>query len=157
MNDYQLNNQWDLWYHSIKDNNWEINSYQKIFMINNLFDYQIIEDIFQKNHYYNGMFFLMKTDILPIWEDPKNRLGGYISFKIYSNNLVDIWNHLVKKCISENIFNNNNNLINGISISPKKEFNIIKLWINEDIKNYKDHLNIKKEYINNSLYKKFIT
>ena len=157
MNDYPLDNEWDLWYHSIKDNNWDIKSYQKIYHINNLFDYKYIEDIFQKNHYYNGMFFLMKNNILPIWEDPKNRLGGYISFKIYSNNLVDFWNHLVKKCISENIFNNNNNhLLNGISISPKKEFNIIKLWINEDIKNYKDHLNIKKEYINNSLYKKFL-
>ena len=30
------------------------------------------------------MYFIMKGDIKPIWEDTMNRMGGYISFKIYS-------------------------------------------------------------------------
>ena len=32
---YPLNTKWILWYHSINDNNWGNNSYNKIFDINN--------------------------------------------------------------------------------------------------------------------------
>ena len=47
-----------------------------------------------------------------------------------------------------------NDKINGISISPKKEFNIIKVWFSEKDIDYKNNF---KEYsdlnIENSLYK----
>ena len=42
----ELNNQWELWYHSITDNNWGKNSYQNISQINNLYDYRYIIDTF---------------------------------------------------------------------------------------------------------------
>ena len=47
------------------------------------------------------------------------------------------------------------NEINGISISPKKEFNIIKIWFSENIK-YQSIFNISDNTlltIDNSLYK----
>ena len=45
---------------------------------------------------------------------------------------------------------------NGISFSPKKEFNILKIWLRDDIKNY---TSLIKEYppflvSKDSLYKK---
>ena len=45
--------------------------------------------------------------------------------------------------------------INGISISPKKEFNIIKIWFKCKIKNIDNILNIDDKYINskNSMIK----
>ena len=30
----------------------------------------------------NGMFFVMKRDIFPTWEDPRNRNGCFLSFKV---------------------------------------------------------------------------
>ena len=80
MNDYKLKNRWTFWYHSINDNNWKINSYHKLYSIENIYDYKIIEDSFKNNHYYNGMYFIMRNDIKPIWEDPMNRMGGYILY-----------------------------------------------------------------------------
>ena len=141
MNKYKIKNNWTLWYHSINVNNWDLESYKKLLIIQNLFDYKMIEDNFKKNYYTNGMYFLMKENINPIWESPENRLGGYISFKIRSDDIVNKWNDLMKYCICNELFNNDNDIINGISISPKKEFNIIKIWLNKDINNHNELLN----------------
>tara|TARA_Y100001958_G_scaffold159826_1_gene163552 strand:+ start:2490 stop:2966 length:477 start_codon:yes stop_codon:yes gene_type:complete len=152
-----LKNNWDLWYHSINDNNWKKDSYKKIFSINSLCDYEYIKQTFQQNHYQNGMFFCMKEDIFPNWEDPDNRNGGCLSFKIPSVKIIEEWNELLLECINESILSDNNDEINGISISPKKEFNIIKIWFkNSDFK-YQDFLSSKEDSLiklDNSLYKK---
>ena len=140
---YLLNNNWNLWYHSLKDNNWDKKSYSKLITIRNLFDYKLIEDEFKQNHYQNGMFFLMKEDIFPNWEDPNNRLGGCLSFKIPSSELISSWNTLFQSCICEMILKGNNEEINGISIAPKKEFNIVKLWLRNHDEKYTESL---KEY-----------
>ena len=152
----ELNNQWELWYHSITDTNWEKNSYKNISQINNLYDYRYIIDTFKQDHYQNGMFFCMKKDIFPNWEDPDNRSGGCLSFKVSSTKIIEEWNQLLLKCISENILDGQPEEINGISISPKKEFNIIKIWFRNSSFDYSS--NFKEEEnslnLNNSLYKK---
>ena len=143
MDKYKLNQKWILWYHSIKNDKWDITSYDKLLILQNLFDYQIINEYFKKNYYYNGMFFIIKENINPIWEDPNNRLGGCISFK-YGNNILKEFLKLLLLCITHNLSTEENiNEINGLSISPKKEFNIVKIWT----KNYdKNHNEIVKEY-----------
>ena len=155
MDKYEIKDRWVFWFHSIKDNNWGINSYHKLYIINNLFDYRIIEEKLKNNHYYNGMYFIMKNNIKPIWEDPMNRMGGYISFKIYSNELLDKWNYLLRKCLMGGIFSEGNEFINGISISPKKEFNILKIWLNTDIPNYKEYIQHLEMDISKVLYKRY--
>jgi len=154
--DSPINSTWKLWYHSITDNNWTKKSYNKLFDIRDLCDYKLISDTFKQNHYQNGMFFLMKNDIFPNWEDPSNRLGGCLSFKVPSNKIIEDWDQLVLRCITENILSQENDVINGISISPKKEFNIIKIWFNKDPFSYKEIFNTFGEYIKleNSIYKK---
>ena len=153
----QINNKWVLWYHSINDTNWGKGSYQNIFAINNLYDYQYILDTFKQDHYQNGMFFCMKEGIFPNWEDPDNRLGGSLSFKVKSISVLQEWSDLLLNCITELILSENNDEINGISISPKKEFNIIKIWIKNDGFDYKEYFQNRKGSlisIDNSLYKK---
>jgi hypothetical protein len=153
----RINDKWDIWYHSITDNNWSKDSYKNIFTIENLLDYKYITDTYQQNHYQNGMFFCMKEDIFPNWEDPDNRNGGCLSFKIPSVKIIEEWNNLLLKCIKELILKDNNDEINGISISPKKEFNIIKIWFKnrefkyDDLFNSETDSNIK---LDKSLYKK---
>ena len=143
-----LKNNWDIWYHSIKENNWTKDSYKKISSIKTLCDYNYIKNTFQQDHYQNGMFFCMKENIFPNWEDPDNRNGGCLSFKVPSIKIIDEWNNLLLECINELILSDNNDEINGISISPKKEFNIIKIWFKCKIKNIDDYLNIDNKYIN---------
>jgi hypothetical protein len=100
----------------------------------------------------------MRKDIFPNWEDPDNRNGGCLSFKVSSSNIVNEWVNLLLKCITENILTDNNeNEINGISISPKKEFNIIKIWFRNSSFKYNGFF-IEEDNslinLNNSLYKK---
>lgn len=153
MNNYQLNTKWSLWYHSINDNNWNNKSYKNLYNINNLFDLKIINDSIMKNHLQNGMFFIMKEDIFPTWEDPDNREGCCISFKIYNSVLIEQWNLILNSVITQDILKdiNNEDLLNGISISPKKEFNIIKIWLRYNNKEYKEFF---KQYEPYFLYEK---
>ena len=147
MEKYKINSKWCMWYHSIKDTQWTKSSYKLLFTIHNLYELKAINDIILKIHLQNGMFFLMRENIFPTWEDPDNREGCCVSFKISSSVLKDQWNFLVNRIITEDIFlqtnDENNNYLNGISISPKKEFNIIKLWLRNNDNNYTDTL---KEY-----------
>ena len=155
MTDISIKSEWILWYHSISDSNWEKESYSKLCNIKNLYDYKVIEETFKQNHYQNGMFFLMKKEIFPNWEDPNNRLGGCLSFKVPSTNIIDEWSLLLLKCIKGIILNKSNDNINGISISPKKEFNIIKIWFREEPLNIESILIKIGDSINidNSIYK----
>ena len=155
MDEYTLKNKWVLWFHSLKNSNWDNKSYIKVIEIKTLLDYKLLYDVLRINHLQNGMFFLMKNDIFPTWEDPNNRLGGCISFK-YNNNILNEWKKIILLLITENLSENNINEINGLSISPKKEFNIVKVWIKDDSK---DYMSIVKEYeplvkLDKSIYKK---
>ena len=108
--------------------------------INNLVDYRSLIKSLEIQHLQNGMYFLMRENIFPNWEDPDNREGGCWSYKVPCKNIKNIWDSLIEKCLIEAILDKseeksddeniefNMNEINGISISPKKEFNIIKLW-----------------------------
>jgi len=90
------------------------------------------------------MFFIMRkvdndTIINPRWEDKHNINGGYWSFKVPNGDAQNIWNTLSKILIGETILTNPTMDINGISISPKKHFCIIKIW-NKNRENYETHL-----------------
>lgn len=154
--EYNLKDKWILWFHSITDNDWSKSSYKELSKVENLFDYQYFKDIFKQDHYQNGMFFLMKENIFPTWEDPDNRNGGCLSFKVSSIDIIDEWSELLLRCITGNILIDNNQEINGISISPKKEFNIIKVWFKDSNFNYKEKYNEYGQYfkLDKSLYKK---
>ena len=158
MEKYNLSSEWNIWYHSINDTSWDKNSYQKLITIRNLFDCNLLRDTFQQNHYQNGMYFCMKGDIAPLWEDPNNRDGGCLSFKIHADNVINDWNTILFHCITEGTLKDKNEAINGVSISPKKEFNIIKLWFKDDHyeETYKSLFNkLGKSFEeSNSMYKK---
>ena len=47
----------------------------------------------------NCMFFLMKGDIQPRWEDPQNRRGGCFSYKInhVNTHCIDVFFNIMSK------------------------------------------------------------
>lgn len=124
-----------LWYHNPNNKIWDLESYIKIIEFDNIESFWICNNIFNYDIIINGMFFLMKKNINPMWEDLQNIEGGCISLKLTRDRSFDLWNKISIYLLSNNLTNN----INGISISPKKNFNIIKLWFNEkiDYKTYK--------------------
>lgn len=144
---HRLNSKWVVWYHNPSDKSWGRDSYKDILEIHTLEDYLVLKNSWNKclPSVSEGMFFLMrKLDsgkvILPQWEDVNNKDGGYWSFKINKDNAQEVWFKLCSFTIGECICSNTMESlhVNGISISPKKNFCIIKIWNNnykkEDIK-----------------------
>ena len=66
---------------------------------------------------------------MPTWEDPQNIDGGCISIKLSLIEAVDLWKKIGIYLASSSF----DDKINGISISPKRNFNIIKIWVKEEI------------------------
>ena len=157
---YNLNNSWKLWYHSINNNKWDNDSYENLMTINNLCDLRVLIDTIDNISLQNGMFFIMRDDIFPTWEYPDNREGCSISFKVPASLLKKNWDLLVTKTLTGDILKNKDKYIeiNGISISPKKEFNILKIWLKNNSSDYETFINEYPPYFikSKSVYKKHI-
>ena len=155
---------WILWYHNPIDKNWSISSYIKIYEFSSLQDFWRILNSWNSclPPPSEGMFFLMRklkngNCINPLWEDKYNRTGGFWSFKISKDNANLTWNQLSIYLIAEQIskYVNDTMMINGISISPKRNFCIIKIWNNDSKKCDKTLLNknISEIDYNECMYK----
>ena len=129
-NEHPLNTSWTLWYHIPNDKNWSKDSYKRIMDIKTIEDYWTIHNNLKPKHLENGMFFLMRDNIFPLWEDTHNINGGCWSFKIDKKKIYNTWIELSISLLGENLTNdiNNSNNINGITVSPKKGFCILKIW-----------------------------
>ena len=128
-----LSNKWTLWAHLPHNTDWSIKSYIKISTLSTVEESIAIIETLPNILIENCMLFLMKDGIKPIWEDPNNRNGGCFSYKIISKNVCKTWKELSYVTIGETIsklipFVNK---VNGITISPKKNFSIIKIWMSD--------------------------
>jgi hypothetical protein len=128
---HKLNNQWCLWAHLPHDTDWELKSYKKIYTFTSVEETIAISETLPETLVKNCMLFLMKENITPSWEDPSNRGGGYFSYKIPNSNVYKVWKELSYAVTGENISNQKQfvDCVAGITISPKKNFCIIKIWM----------------------------
>jgi hypothetical protein len=126
-----LNNRWNLWGHLPQENDWSLSSYKKIITFNTIESVIAINNILPDDLIKNCMLFIMKEGINPIWEDSHNRNGGCFSYKISNKYICKVWKNLSYVLTGETISNNIEfvNSVNGITISPKKNFCIIKIWL----------------------------
>ena len=126
-----LKNKWCLWAHYPQDNDWSVDSYHKICEFENVNGTIAITETIPEGIIKNCMLFLMKDGILPIWEDAKNRNGGCFSYKVNNKCVVDVWKDLSYVLVGNTISSDKKfvDAISGLTISPKKNFCIIKIWM----------------------------
>jgi hypothetical protein len=123
---------WDLYYHLPHDKKWDLSSYKLI-----MGDIDTAEKVVAMNQALPEnvvkfcMLFVMRKGITPMWEDPKNRNGGCFSFKVINKQVFNVWRKLFCAICGETLFINkaHHELVNGITISPKKNFCIVKVWL----------------------------
>lgn len=127
----KLSNKWTIWAHLPHDIDWSLKSYSKILTFNYIEEIVALNSIIPEIMIKNCMLFIMKQGIKPIWEDPKNRDGGCFSYKISTKNISKIWTTLCYKLVGRTCCKNKEVLdtINGITVSPKKNFCILKIWL----------------------------
>ena len=126
-----LADKWTMWAHLPHDIDWSISSYKKIYTIDSVEVAIAITETMPEVLVKNCMLFLMREGIKPIWEDPKNRQGGCFSYKISNKNVFEVWKDLTYVLVGNSISSQPSFVANvtGITISPKKNFCIIKVWM----------------------------
>jgi len=143
-NNFILNDVWVLWFHKVNDSNWDLSSYIKVYEMSTyndiLFILKGIDNISA------GMFFLMKKGISPIFEDENNINGGYWSIRVTKKDSFDYWQKIIYyMCINSiTIDKKYDNKINGLSISPKINNCIFKIWTS-------DYKGMKTDYMRKDL------
>jgi hypothetical protein len=136
---HALLGKWDLYYHLPHDKNWELSSYTVIMnSIDSAEKVILLNETITENVVKNCMLFVMRNGITPMWEDPKNRSGGCFSYKVINKQVHEVWKNLLFLLCGEtlSVEQKLSKHINGITISPKKNFCIIKIWL--DTSNYQD-------------------
>ena len=135
-----LNDSWNIYFHDPYDIEWDNNSYKLVGTISSVNDFINYFLAFRES-FPKGMFFVMRMDIMPRYEDELNKNGGCFSFKVMPEDLDTKWFNTCASVIGETVGTNDDICynINGISISPKKYFYIIRIWI-------RDKKYAKKEY-----------
>jgi hypothetical protein len=131
----QLSDKYRLWFHKVNNDDWSDKSY--IDISNDINGMKTIEDFWgiynQINTITAGMFFLMKNDIQPKWECPDNINGGYWPFKVFKKDADRIWTEL-SAALSGNTITldpQKSKALPGISVSPKINNCIFKIWSND--------------------------
>jgi hypothetical protein len=128
---HELANKWTMWAHLPHDIDWSISSYKKIYTMGAVEEAIALTETLPDVLVKNCMLFLMKDGVKPIWEDPKNRAGGCFSYKISNKFVYEVWKELSYILVGESISAQSSFVSNvtGITISPKKNFCIIKIWM----------------------------
>jgi hypothetical protein len=149
-----LNDVWCLYFHDPYDMNWETNSYKFITTISSVEDFIEIYKSFNEL-WSRGMFFIMREHIMPRWEDENNKNGGCFSFKINKTEVLDKFFEVSSQILGEvlgktDIVSTN---INGISICPKKNYHIIRIWIKNNNNLSKDNYNLTIPAYSTLMYK----
>ena len=132
---------WTLYFHSPEETKWTLNTFISLGSMKKWEDFWIIIDALKPESLSDGMFFMMRDPSPPLWESHQNIRGGCYSFRCQKKDAADIYlNHIIAAMIGS-LSLSPDNRINGISISPKRGFNITKLW-NTDAQQFNHANNI---------------
>ena len=138
-----INDVWSLYFHDPYDMNWDANSYKFITTISSVEDFVNIYKAFD-DLWLRGMFFIMREHIMPRWEDENNINGGCLSFKVnkqdFNDKLFEVASLILGETMGKTDMTSMN--INGLSISPKKNYHIIRIWLKNNDRVNKNLFNL---------------
>lgn len=119
---------WVLWYHDPENRDYSLKSYIMIAEFTTPQEFWSVVDSIPKEAWECGMFFFMKRGIPPLWDDPINENGGAWSKKIEATQAHTGFIDLMVHCLTDELLTKRKETLVGLSISPKGQFHIIKIW-----------------------------
>ena len=129
----QLAHNWNFYLHLHDTREWDLASYKNILRFNTVESTILLNDEIHYDLIKKSMMFLMKEDIKPMWEDAHNKDGGCFSFKVINKDIEQVWKYVYFSVIGCSITKKKSDYekINGITLSPKKKFCILKIWMKD--------------------------
>ena len=119
---------WTLYFHSSAETKWTLNTFVKIGTIVTWNHFWAIMDAIGIESFSEGMFFMMRDPSPPLWESHYHIRGGCYSFRCHKKNVPTVFLDYIIAAMINTASTDSDNFINGLSISPKRGFNIIKVW-----------------------------
>ena len=125
-----LNDLWTFYFHDPFNSDWNLSSYTKVCDIGSTDDFWSTHVTFIEKINL-GMFFLTREHIFPCWDDPYNKDGGCLSIKVLKQDVQTFWQNICVRVLGESLLcaPDKWDHVNGVSISPKKHFCIVKVWM----------------------------
>lgn len=153
----KLNTNYNLYFHDPYSYDWNLSSYEKLTDIKSIEDYSQIE-LLTREIIHLGMFFTMRENVSPLWNETNNNYS--FSIKILKNDAMWYWNYFNSLLLGENLLKDKYvkkwDILNGISISPKKNFCIIKIWASELLEeNIRNIIKIPNKYTGDIIIKHY--
>lgn len=118
---------WTLYFHSPQETKWTLNTFTSLGSMKTWYQFWSIVEALQSESFSDGMFFLMRDPSPPLWESHHHIRGGCYSFRCQKKEAADVYLTYIVAAMLDAL-SVPTNRINGISISPKRGFNIIKVW-----------------------------
>jgi Eukaryotic initiation factor 4E len=119
---------WILWYHDPNDSNYALESYTNITSVSTPAQFWSVVDMIPKEAWESGMFFFMRDGYRPLWDSPENAKGGAWSKKVDAKDTYDVFIDCMVHCMTNLFLTNFKEAMVGVSVSPKGQFHIIKMW-----------------------------
>lgn len=132
---------WCLYYHNPVDTKWTPESYQVVGTVKTWGEFFTMMNELQDVSIQHGMFFWMREGVPPLYENHANIKGGCYSLRVSRQRSAHYFTMYTVASMIGNAVKDTANLIQGVSISPKRiveknqSFNVIKIW-NKDCTRY---------------------
>jgi hypothetical protein len=119
---------WILWYHDPNNADYSLASYIKIMECETPSDFWSVVEAISPEAWNSGMFFFMREGYRPLWDAPENDKGGAWSKKVDAHETHAVFVDCMVHCLANTMLRANNDVIVGVTLSPKGQFHIIKVW-----------------------------
>lgn len=157
VSDLKFHSKWRYWTHEKYTQDWMINSFHKLIVLGTASEFWRVFNNFDK---INGLearyYFMMRGDIEPTWEHPRNRNGIIWSVQVPTTHIDAVWERLCALIVGETFVSADlnpknargelNMLVNGISTvlrevtanskggnGQKNTFYLIKIWLSRNV------------------------
>lgn len=152
-----LDDIWTLYFHDPWDSDWSLSSYKRMGDIGSIEEFWEVHRELSGRPLTCGMFFLFRESVFPCWDDKHNIDGGTMSLKLLKADVEKHWVPLTCRMLGESLPADDklhlSRTINGISISPKKSFCIVKIWLANDALGDRASIKIDEAYAGEFWYK----
>jgi hypothetical protein len=123
-----LPQKWTLWYHDPNNNDYSLGSYIKIVTFDDVAEFWSTVEAISAEAWNSGMFFLMRDGIRPLWDAPENDKGGAWSKKVDASETHAVFVDCMVHLLANKILKDKNETVVGVTLSPKGQFHIVKIW-----------------------------
>jgi len=119
---------WTLYFHSPEETKWTLQTFMKLGTFTTWEQFWSLMEVLQTECFMEGLFFLMRDSFLPLWEHHHHIRGGCYSIRSQKRDTTDGFVTYMVAAMLGVCATHPDNKINGVTVCPKRGFNIIKLW-----------------------------